>query len=109
MDFNHVIATLYLNGRDFSTFHSDKTREIAADSVIATISLRQSVPWSCGLPPQAQDVMNRCQWRLAPCSASGRLYQHRIRRPPESKSIGPRVSLIFRSIDTCVPCFTIER
>lgn len=104
---NHVIGTVYQNGRDNIGKHSDKTADFEPDSGFVVIKL------GCARRFQFTDLSDKVFYdeRLEPgtaviVGASANLAtKHAV--PPDA-GVGPSGSLVFRRIATVIPWSSVK-
>jgi alkylated DNA repair dioxygenase AlkB len=101
--FNSVLANLYRSGLDSMGWHSDDEPELGRRPVIASLSLGAVRRFR--LKPRGQEhTRDVCNVELGHGSLlrmagdTQRLYLHSL--PKTSASIGPRINLTFRWVDT---------
>lgn len=96
--FNAVLATLYRNGDDSVSWHSDDEKELGVDPVIASLSL--GAPRSFEFRhretgEQGNIVLRHGDFLIMPAGFQEQ-WQHQI--PPEPEVRDPRINLTFRLV-----------
>ena len=102
---NHCVVTLYRDENDSLGFHKDKLLDLKPNSLILSISFGSPRP-ILFYPSKKKKHQHRQSLILQPGSLlaigplTNKLYKHSI--PKLKESVGPRISLSMRSIDTFV-------
>jgi alkylated DNA repair dioxygenase AlkB len=99
--FNSVLANLYRTGRDAMGWHSDDEPELGAQPVIASVSLgatRRFVLKHRQQPDTKLALDLPHGSLLVMAGDTQRLYRHAL--PRTARSVGPRINLTFRWIES---------
>ncbi len=98
-NFNGVLLNLYRNGQDYMGWHSDDERELAPDSIIASLSLGETRRFIFRRRDNHQIKVELSLGDgdfLVMGGDTQKFWQHQV--PKVAKSTQPRINLTFRVI-----------
>lgn len=108
-EYSQTIGTLYRDGDDSIGWHADKAKDIAEDSLIVDVSLGAERTFSLrakGAEAGEEFVMEHGSAVLL-STATNAAYEHAVLKQPHGA--GPRVSLVFRNIQTQLAQREVEK
>jgi alkylated DNA repair dioxygenase AlkB len=101
-EFNHCLIGLFRDEHDSLAYHKDKLLDLEDDSVIISVSFGEARPivFKSERDSSEQKILLRPGSLLVFGQKTNHQYKHEIPKIPRPDTIGPRISLSFRTIDT---------